>query len=113
MVKQLKMKIAAPPERIVATDVFLMAFNADLLLKQGKHIVDLACGHKAVTKAQGKVVCPRCTEMLRRSIEDGSEDYEGFRHRGLRDMMAWPEDPCRQFNEPTDLTGNFKRGDGQ
>lgn len=109
MAKLPKLKISTPPERIVSTDVFLMAFNSDLLLKQGKRIVDLACGHKATGRALDKMVCPRCTEMMRRSIADGSEDYEGFRHRGGRDMMAWPADPCRQFNEPTDLGGNFKR----
>lgn len=47
--------------------------------------------------------------MLRRSIADGSEDYEGFRAGRVRDEMIWKADPCRQFNESTDLEGNFLR----
>jgi hypothetical protein len=35
------------------------------------------------------------------------EDYDGFRNHGMRDTMVWRDDPCRQFNEKTDLGGRF------
>jgi hypothetical protein len=35
-------------------------------------------------------------------------DWDGYRNlRSVRDDMIWPDDPCRGFNEPTDLAGNF------
>jgi hypothetical protein len=101
--------VRTPPERIVRSDHLLTIYNPDVLLKECKRFVDLACGHKAITSAVSKAVCPRCTEMLRRSIKDGSEDWDAFRNHGARDEMAWPADPMRQFNEPTDLSGNFLR----
>ncbi|MGY3581460.1 hypothetical protein ACVIGB_000470 [Bradyrhizobium sp. USDA 4341] len=104
-----KIKISTPPEQIVSSEVFVMIFNAEKMIRDGKRLVNLACGHVAYGRALEKMVCPRCREMLRRSIEDGREDYEGFRHGNLPDVMVWPEDPCRQFNEPTDLGGNYKR----
>lgn len=63
--------------------------------------------NKRRVKAVGKAICKRCTEMLRRSINDGSEDYASFREGLTRDRMVWREDPCRQFNEPTNLSGGF------
>lgn len=102
-----KTTIRTPPEPIIRSDHLLTAFNPDVLLKKRKRFVDLACGHKAITAAISKAVCPRCTEMLRRSIHDGSADWDAFRNHGARDEMAWPADPMRQFNEPTDLAGRF------
>jgi hypothetical protein len=51
------------------------------------------------TRSIHRVRCPRCTEMLRRSLKDGSEDYEAFRKGDKRDQMIWDEDPCRILNE--------------
>jgi hypothetical protein len=99
--------IKTPSERIIARDVLAAAFNAERMIREGKFIVDLECGHKAYTRALNRAVCPRCTEMLRRSIEDGREDWDGFRHHGKLDHMEWPADPCRQFNERTNLAGEF------
>lgn len=89
-----------------------MAFNAKRMLNELKHVVELACGYNCYTGAMDRCVCPRCTEMLKRSLLGLGEDYEGFRHGGRRDMMAWPDDPCRQFNEPIDLDVNFIRDAG-
>jgi hypothetical protein len=96
-------------EKIVRTDFFLMTFNQDRLGYGGdkKRVVDLACGHKTLTAAWSRTACPRCTEMLRRSVDDGSVDYDAFRHHGGRDQMIWRDDPLRQFHEPTDLAGNI------
>lgn len=96
-------------ERIVGTDFLLMAFNVDRALRERKRFVDLACGHKAYTGAVDRCVCRRCTEMLRRSLADGSEDYKAFRAGALPDKMVWLDDPCRALNEPTDLDGRFIR----
>lgn len=93
------MKFMTPPEKIVARNPLITMFNADRMLRTRKFIVDLACGHKIYTPNRNTAVCPRCSEMLRRSIADGKEDYDSFR-KGLRgDTMSWPADPCRQFNE--------------
>lgn len=94
-------------ERIVRHDVLANAFNKEFVLAKHKFFVDLECGHKALTGALNKARCLRCTEMLRRSIADGSEDYESFRKGLTRDNMIWLDDPCRTFNEPTDPEGNF------
>lgn len=99
--------ISTPKEKIIRRDVIATAFNIDKMLKDKKFLVDLACGHKAYTGSINKCVCPRCNEMLRRSITDGSEDYESFRSGIIGDHMIWRDDPCRQFNEPTDLEDNF------
>lgn len=101
------MKANTPSERVVRVDHLAAAFNAERMLKDGKFLVDLACGHKAYTSALNKTRCPRCTEMLRRSIADGLEDYESYRKGLTQDHMIWRGDPCRQFNEPTDLSGRF------
>lgn len=101
------LKLAPPSERIVARDALAVAFNLDKNLRDRKFIVDLACGHKAYTRNLNTMVCPRCTEMLRRSIETGREDWDGFRKGFVKDTMDWPDDPCRQFNEATDLAGAY------
>jgi hypothetical protein len=93
--------VQTPPERIIRLDLVLHIFNPKLRVT-GKHVVDLACGHKAITRNRKTTICPRCSEMLRRSIEDGSEDWDSYRHRGGRDTMTWPADPMRQFNEELD-----------
>jgi hypothetical protein len=95
-----------PSERIVARDHLATAFNADKMLRDRKFIVDLACGHKIYTRNLNKATCPRCTEMLRRSIETGREDWETFRYQNGLDTMEWPNDPCRQFNERLDAPAN-------
>lgn len=64
-----------------------------------RRIVRLACGHSAVTRNTKAMICPRCTEMLRRSIATGEEDYETFRHGNGTDRMEWADDPCRHLNE--------------
>lgn len=96
-------------EKIVRTDFLLMIFNQDRLgIGHGrKRAVDLACGHKTLTAAWHAAVCHRCTEMLRRSINDGEEDYDAFRNHGGHDLMVWPDDPLRQFHEPADLAGRL------
>ena len=81
------LRIKTPPEKIVKVDELLLIFNAERMLRDRKRVVELACGHLAYT------------EMLRRSIEDGSEDYESYRKGLVRDLMVWPGDPCQRFNE--------------
>ncbi len=103
-----KSRLSTPPERIVRIDYLLLAFNPDVVLKEGKRFADLECGHKAITKNIKTMVCPRCSEMLRRSF-DGTEDWDAYRHHGAQDTMTWVDDPMRQFNEPTDLSGRFIR----
>jgi hypothetical protein len=108
------MKIDPIRERIVETDHIATAFNRQRLGgSMSRRIVVLACGHRAITRNAKDMACQRCTEMLRRSVETGEEDYESFRHRGHQDTMTWVNDPCRCFNEPTDLAGNFTRDPGQ
>lgn len=96
-----------PLEKIIRGDVLAAAYNADKMLADRKFLVELACRHKAYTGALRRVRCLRCNEMLRRSVTDGSEDYESFRAGIIRDGMIWLDDPCRCFNERTDLAGNF------
>jgi hypothetical protein len=105
-------KIVTDRERIKETDYLATAFNRDRLgTSMSRRIVVLECGHRAITRNAGSMICPRCTEMLRRSIETGEEDYETFRRGNMKDEMVWPSDPCRVFNEPTDLGGNFRNGE--
>lgn len=92
-------------ERIVRTDYFAMSFNGSRL-KRRERIVDLECGHKAVTTAVHKCRCARCEEMLYRSITTGLEDYESFRHGDKSDTMEWTDDRVCLLNEPHDLDGN-------
>ena len=98
-------------ERIVRTDMLATAYLRDACLKDEERIVDLECGHKAITAAFKRCVCLRCREMFKRSVGDGSEDWDAFRHIGKCDEMAWKDDPVRQLNEPTDLEGRFMRTD--
>lgn len=66
-----------PVEKIVATDFLATALNrAKLGPDHCKRIVDLACGHKAVTRNARTAPCETCHKM----ILDG-EDYEAFRNR--------------------------------
>lgn len=102
------MDYASPAERIVETDILATAYNREKLgPSMVRRIVVLACGHRAITRNAKTMVCPRCTEMVRRSIETGEEDWDGFRHGDVVDRMEWPDDPCRQFNERTNLAGEF------
>lgn len=92
--------IKSPPERIVETDMILTMYNRTKLgLSYSRRIAVLACGHRVITRNAKTMVCPRCTEMLRRSIADGSEDWDGFRNGNAIDRMEWPKDPCRSINE--------------
>lgn len=95
--------IKSPLEKIIRRDALNGAVNADKMLRDRKFLVDLDCGHKAYTGAIDRARCPRCTEMLRRSIETGQEDWETFRAGHKPDQMVWPEDPCRTFNERLDV----------
>ena len=65
----------APIERIVSTD-WLLTFSNRNKLKDFERIADLACGHKAITKAVHRCACYECHKM----ILDG-EDYDAFRNR--------------------------------
>lgn len=102
-ISKLLAQIKPPKEKIIRIDELSLIYNFERFLENGKRVVDLGCGHKMLTKNRFNVVCVRCTEMLRRSIATGEEDYDGFRNRGARDDMKWPEDPCRMLNERTDL----------
>ena len=94
------MLIRTPPEQIASTDHIVSAFNRDKLgANMRRRIVTLACGHSALTHNANRMVCLRCTEMLRRSVATGQEDYETFRHGNGIDRMEWPDDPCRNLNE--------------
>ena len=87
-------------EQIVTTDYLLTSFNMDVLnVRKLDRIVDLACGHKARTSAVKRARCTRCEEMLRRSMENGSEDYDSFRKGLIPDRMEWKEDPLRNLHE--------------
>lgn len=90
-----------PFERIIDIEWLVMAQNQHLdILKDGL-VVRLACGHKLLTKARNRVCCPRCHEMLRRSIATGLEDYDSFRKGLIPDRMEWPGDTMRIFHEPS------------
>lgn len=93
------LKLKMDSEKIISRDHLAAAFNAERMIREGKFLVNLECGHKAYTRNLNKAACPRCREMLRRSIETGQEDWESFRKGLKRDTMEWPQDPCRQFNE--------------
>jgi len=66
-----------PIEKITATDFLATAINRETLgVDMCKRIVDLACGHKVVTRNARTCPCTICHKM----ILDG-EDYEAFRNR--------------------------------
>lgn len=85
-------------ERIIETDILLTIANRRE--NPLDRIVDLACGHKANTTNMKRARCARCEEMLRRSIADGSEDYDSFRKGLIQDQMEWEADPLRPVHEP-------------
>jgi hypothetical protein len=65
-----------PVEKIVATDFLATALNRGTLGNDlCKRIVDLACGHKAVTRNVKTCPCLSCHKM----ILDG-EDYDAWRN---------------------------------
>jgi hypothetical protein len=88
-----------PLERIVGTDFLAMINSQHLSILTHGRVVDLACGHKLLTKLRKQARCPRCHEMLIRSIKDGSEDYDSFRKGLVRDDMIWEADTMRIFHE--------------
>jgi hypothetical protein len=95
------MKITTGRERIVETDYIATAFNRERLgPNMIRRIVKLECSHRAITSNSGAMKCPRCNEMLKRSIATGEEDYESFRKGLVPDHMDWPDDPCVLFNQP-------------
>ncbi len=67
--------IKAPVERIIRIDWVLVICNRKRL-KPGERIVELECGHRAVTKNRVRVACAECHEMIL-----NGEDYEAFRFR--------------------------------
>lgn len=96
--------IPALREKITSTAVLETAYNRQKLGPDTcRRIVNLACGHMAITRNQRIARCTRCEEMLRRSIgglsSERFEDYDSFRKGKIRDTMEWPDDPCRTFNE--------------
>ena len=94
------LNIYAPEaEKIVCTDILLAVVNSNRRSVFAPRVVILACGHRAITKNRKRMICPRCTEMLKRSLADGSEDYESFRDGRIHDSMEWEQDPCRRLNE--------------
>jgi hypothetical protein len=93
------MPVKTPLEKIVRMDVIAAIINAKRDIADMKFVVILACGHRAYVRAQHRAMCQRCREMLRRSLEDGSEDYIGFREGLVQDNMEWEKDPCRPYNE--------------
>jgi len=96
----LMLSAKTPLEKIISREPLITMANAEKMIRERKFVVQLDCGHLVHTRAANRAICPRCTEMLRRSLIDGSEDYDGFRKGFVRDTMVWPDDPCRQFNEP-------------
>lgn len=72
-----ELKVPAPVEKIIRTDILATAFNQSKLGKNPlNRVVDLECGHKTVTKNMNRAPCHECHRM----ILDG-EDYEAFRNR--------------------------------
>jgi len=66
-----------PVEKIVATDFLATSLNrATLGTDLCKRIVDLECGHKAVTRSARTCPCSICHDMIL-----NGEDYEAFRNR--------------------------------
>lgn len=92
--------IMTPSEPIIETEPMLLLVNFEKFISTGKRVVRLACGHLHLTKNKKSSVCPRCTEMLRRSVKDGSEDHESFRRGSVIDRMDWCVDPCIILNQP-------------
>jgi len=73
-----RMKVKAPIEKILRTDWLATALNRKKLGEDMcKRIVDLACGHKAVTRNARTCPCSTCHGMIL-----NGDDYEAFRNRG-------------------------------
>lgn len=71
-----RFKVKAPVEKIVRTNYLATALNrAQLGADYCNRIVELACGHREVTRNARSCPCSTCHKM----ILDG-EDYEAFRN---------------------------------
>lgn len=68
--------------------------QSEHLLKTGKRIVALECGHYVLSRALHRASCPRCGEMIRSGY-----DHDGFRSLGMPDGFHWADDPLRELNE--------------
>lgn len=80
VMRSMRINAKAPVEKIVGTDWLASAINRPKLgPDMCKRIVDLACGHKAVTRNARTCPCSICHEMIL-----NGEDYEAFRNRHLR-----------------------------
>jgi len=62
-----------PVEHIIRTDIVASMFNR---FTPPKRVVDLACGHRAITKNRYRVGCVACHAMML-----NGEDYDAFRNR--------------------------------
>jgi hypothetical protein len=67
------LKVPAPMENIVETDMLLTIVNH--LRLDGRRVVRLACGHRKITSAAMKTRCDECHRMIL-----NGEDYDGFRN---------------------------------
>lgn len=78
LAERMKLYWKKPPvERIIRTDFLATAINREKLGEDlCKRIVELDCGHRAVTRNAKTCPCLDCHKM----ILDG-EDYEAFRNR--------------------------------
>lgn len=71
-----RFNVKAPLERIVETNILMTALNQGKLdIKNLERVVDLACGHRVLTKNTKKCRCGVCQEMLDRGC-----DYDLFRN---------------------------------
>ena len=64
----------APVEKIERVDIPATILNA---FTDGRRVVQLACGHRIVTKNKKRARCPECHRMIL-----SGEDYDYFRHGG-------------------------------
>jgi hypothetical protein len=94
----LKYSFRLPQETIIRTEMLLTMHNPHVFSGTLRRFVTLACGHVKLTRAMRRAHCSRCQRML-----DSGQDWDGFRHLGGRDVMSWPEDPCRELNESRDF----------
>lgn len=68
------MKVPAPVERIVRTDIWSSILSKEVF-PFPKRVVELECGHKAITKNIKRVACKVCHDMIL-----NGEDYDAFRN---------------------------------
>lgn len=74
-----KYGIKSRREKIVRTDHLATVLNREQLgSDMMRRIVDLSCGHKAVTKNLKSMRCPTCQAMI-----DNGEDYDGYINHGI------------------------------